>query len=102
MCMVSDAAAISANDLGAVQAALRKFIPDIEVLDAACHDWCTDQFSKGGWMVHRPGHMTGAAPQIRRPHGRIYFAGSDIATLTLGSIEGNSPPPTPSIFKIKK
>ncbi|RJE25247.1 hypothetical protein PHISCL_02397 [Aspergillus sclerotialis] len=88
VCMVSDAAAISPNDLGAIQTALRKFVPDIKVVNAAWHNWCADEFSKGGWMIHRPGHMTVTLPHIWRPHGRIYFAGSDIAALNLGSIEG--------------
>jgi monoamine oxidase len=88
MCLCSDAAAISADDRDAVQAALRTFVPDIEVLETASHDWATDQFSQGTFVMHRPGNLTEAAPQMRKPHGRIHFAGSDIAALDLGSIEG--------------
>jgi monoamine oxidase len=88
MCLCSDAAAIDAADRHAVQAALRTFVPDIEVLETACHDWATDEFSKGGWMMHRPGHFTNGAPLLRKPHGRIHFAGSDIAGIDAGAIEG--------------
>ncbi|KUH85558.1 MULTISPECIES: NAD(P)/FAD-dependent oxidoreductase [unclassified Mycobacterium] len=88
MCLCSVAAAIDAADRDAVQAALRTFVPDIEVLNTASHDWATDEFSKGGWMVHRPGHFTNGAPLLRRPHGRIHFAGSDIAGMEAGAIEG--------------
>ncbi|OGM46602.1 amine oxidase [Aspergillus bombycis] len=88
MCICSDAAAIDANDHMAVQDALRKFVPDIEVIDTASHDWGTDEFSQGGWGWYRPGKLTGAAPLMRQPHGRIFFAGSDIASLGAGFIEG--------------
>ncbi|KIW12612.1 hypothetical protein PV08_09890 [Exophiala spinifera] len=86
--MVSNAAAIRADDRDAVQAALQKFVPDIQVVDTAGHDWTVDEFSKGGWMMHRPGNLTVAAPLMRKLHGRIRFAGSDIATIEPGSIEG--------------
>lgn len=88
MCICSDAAAIRADNREAVQAALRRFIPAIEVVDTASHSWTEDEFSKGGWMMHRPGHLTGGAAQIRQGHSRIRFARSDIAGLDAGAIEG--------------
>jgi monoamine oxidase len=88
MGICSDASALRHDDLEAVQTALRQFVPDIEVVDTACHDWVTDKFSQGGWMMHRPGNLTNAAPQMRQPHGRIQFAGSDIAIIGPGSIDG--------------
>lgn len=88
MCLCSDASAINAADTEAVQAALRTFVPDIEVLETASHDWATDEFSKGGWMMHRPGHFSKGAPLLRKPHGRTHFAGSDIAGIEAGAIEG--------------
>lgn len=86
--MISDAAAIRVDDRDAVQAALQRFVPDIQVVDTAGHDWTVDEFCKGGWMMHRPGNLTVAAPQMRKLHGRVRFAGSDIATIEPGSIEG--------------
>lgn len=88
MGICSDASAIRHDDLEAVQSALREFVPDIEVIDTACHDWVTDEFSQGGWMMHRPGNFTNAAPQMRQPHGRMQFAGADIAIESPGSIHG--------------
>ena len=88
LCMCSDAASIDPTDRMAVQAALRRFIPDIEVVDTACHNWVTDEFSQGGWMMHRPGTFTGAGAEIRKPHGNIRFAGSDLSATEPGSIEG--------------
>lgn len=71
-----------------VEKALRVFVPDVEVIETATHDWVGDEFSQGAWMVHRPGQLTGAAREILRPHGRVYFAGGDIAAVNPGSIEG--------------
>ncbi|KAF5858092.1 hypothetical protein ETB97_004900 [Aspergillus alliaceus] len=88
MCICSDAAAIKADDHDAVEAALRAFVPDIKVVDTASYDWAADEFSQGGWGWYRPGMLTEAAPLMRQPHGRIYFAGSDIASLGAGFIEG--------------
>ncbi|WP_156622935.1 NAD(P)/FAD-dependent oxidoreductase [Mycobacterium sp. 1164966.3] len=88
MCLCCNAAAIDATDREAVQAALRTFVADIHVLETACHDWTTDEFAKGGWMLHRPGHFTNGAVELRKPHGRIHFAGSDIAAMDAGAIEG--------------
>lgn len=88
LCMCSDAASIDPDDIPAVQAALERFVPDIEVLDTAYHNWVTDEFSKGGWMMHRPGTLTVGPPVFRKPHGNIYFAGSDLSTREGGSIEG--------------
>jgi monoamine oxidase len=52
------------------------------------HDWVGDRFSQGTFVMHRPGNLTEAAVQMRAPHGRIHFAGSDIAALDVGAIEG--------------
>lgn len=86
--MCSEAAAIRIDDRDAMEAALRRVLPDIEVVSTAGHCWVTDEFSKGAWMMHRPGNLLGAAPQMRQPHGRIQFAGGDISAMDAGSIEG--------------
>jgi monoamine oxidase len=88
LCMCSDDSAIRGEDRFGVQAALRKFIPGIEVVDIAYHSWVGDEFSKGGWMMNRPGCFTTGAVVLRQPHGNIHFAGSDISASEAGSIEG--------------
>ncbi|KAK6811478.1 hypothetical protein RU639_012673 [Aspergillus parasiticus] len=88
LCMCSDDASICCEDRLGVQAALRRFIPSIEVVDFAYHSWVGDEFSKGGWMMNRPGFFTTGAPELRQPHGNIHFAGSDISASEPGSIEG--------------
>ncbi|WP_280218174.1 flavin monoamine oxidase family protein [Nocardia neocaledoniensis] len=88
VCFCGDATAIDPTDRGAVERALRFFVPDLEVLDVACHDWVSDPYSQGTWVHHRPGYLTQAAPLLRRPHGRIHFAGGDLAALGVGGIDG--------------
>ncbi|AWK74286.1 amino acid oxidase [Rhodococcus oxybenzonivorans] len=88
VCFCSDASAIDSENREAVQRALRLFVPDIEVVDTACHDWVTDEFSQGAWVHHRPGNLTQSVPRMREPHGRIHFAGGDIAEIGIGGIDG--------------
>ncbi|KXG51287.1 Amine oxidase [Penicillium griseofulvum] len=88
LCMCSDDSAIRGEDRFGVQAALRKFILGIEVVDIAYHSWAGDEFSKGGWMMSHPGCFIPGAVVLRQPHGNIHFAGSDISASEAGSIEG--------------
>ncbi|GAA1102455.1 flavin monoamine oxidase family protein [Nocardiopsis metallicus] len=88
VCFVSDPASLAADDRAGVQTALRTFVPGIEVLETAGHDWVGDPFARGTWAHHRPGDLTGALPLVREPHGRIHFAGGDIAPVYVGGIEG--------------
>ena len=88
VCFCPDAKAIDPADKVAVQAALRAYVPDIEVIDTAGHDWADDEFTQGTWMMMRPGQMSTVIADIQKPHGRIHFAGSDIAPLFMGWIEG--------------
>ena len=87
VCFCSDTT-LDPEDKAAVQAALRVFVPDIEVVDTACHDWVDDPYSQGTWAHHRPGDLTGAVPRMRAGHGRLSFAGGDIAPIGVGGIEG--------------
>jgi monoamine oxidase len=58
------------------------------VIDIAYHSWVNDEFAKGGWMMNRPGFFTTGAVELQKPHGNVYFAGSDISASEPGSIEG--------------
>lgn len=88
MGIMSDASLLDVEDHEAVETALRQFLPDVKVVDVASHNWFRDDYSKGGWMMHRPGGMLELAPKARLPHGRIYFGGSDFAAVASGSIDG--------------
>jgi glycine/D-amino acid oxidase-like deaminating enzyme len=88
VCFCPDATAIDPDDKDAVQDALRAYVPDLEVVDTDGHDWADDEFSQGTWMMMRPGQLSSAVPDIQKPHGHVYFAGSDIAPSFVGWIEG--------------
>jgi hypothetical protein len=87
MCIVSQAKAIS-TDCATVQSELRKFVPELVVLDTVSHDWVADEFSQGAWAMHHPGFLTEVLPRMRQPHGHIVFAGADIAALDITGING--------------
>lgn len=83
-----DASRIGPEDREAVQTALRRWLPDAEVLAVDGHDWTNDRYSAGTWANLRPGQLTGAIPELQKPEGPIHFAGSDYATAWLGYIDG--------------
>ena len=76
------------HDAREVEAALRVFAPETRVVAADSHDWINDPFSKGTWLTTPPGWSSGADTELAAPHGRLAFAGSDIAFEGSGYIEG--------------
>jgi monoamine oxidase len=83
-----DATALDGNDAEAVQVALRQWLPDVEVIEAASHDWVSDPLSGETWPMLRPGQLTGALAELQRPEGRVILAGSDYANGWMGFIDG--------------
>lgn len=75
-CFGPDASLISPDDLDAVQAAIRLWLPEIEVLDAHAHDWNADAYARETWPMLRPGQLTRRFNGLRADEGRIRFAGS--------------------------
>jgi monoamine oxidase len=84
----ADAHAIDANDPAAVQAALRRLIPDAVVVESTGHNWVDDEFSGETWPMHRTGFLSQSLASLQCPEGRIHFAGSDIADGWGGFIDG--------------
>jgi monoamine oxidase len=84
-----DDSELDATDIDSVTAALRHYAPDVEVLAVATHDWVNDPFSSGAWSIWSPGWVVdGHTKAFIEPHGRIHFAGSDIASRWPGWIDG--------------
>jgi monoamine oxidase len=79
---------LDGNDPGAVQEALRQWLPDVEVLAVASHDWVADDLSGETWPMQRAGQLTGALAELQRPEGRVLLAGSDYADGWAGFIDG--------------
>lgn len=77
-----------AHDPREVQTALRVFAPGTRLRALDGHDWISDRFSKGTWLVWPPGWASGVTSRLGRPQGRLAFAGSDTAIEGGGYIEG--------------
>lgn len=51
--------------------------------------WTDDQFCRGGYAAYfPPGVLTSVGDQLRRPIGRIHWAGTETATEWFGFVEG--------------
>lgn len=83
-----DSTALDFSDRAAVQDVLRTWLPDLEVLAVACHDWVADPYARETWPMQRAGQLTGALAELRRPEGRVFLAGSDYARGWAGFIDG--------------
>jgi monoamine oxidase len=83
-----DASKIDVEDSSAVQAQLSRLVPGLEVLEVASHNWVADPLSGETWPMHRPGFLSAHLPAMQAPHGRVLFAGSDIANGWGGFIDG--------------
>jgi len=84
----SDAAELDVRDKRAVQAAVRSFMPQAEVLAVCGHDWRRDPYSLETWAVFRPGQITRGERDLRRREGSFIFAGSHTALRWTGFIDG--------------
>ena len=71
-----------------MQAALRAWLPDVEVLEVASHDWVADDLSGETWPMQRAGQLTESLVELQRPEGRVFLAGSDYANGWAGFIDG--------------
>ncbi len=83
-----DAAAVDADDRDAVQRALDRLVPGLEIIDTTTHDWLADEFARGTWAIHRPGWYTRHHAAMRGPENGLVFAGSDLADGWSGFVDG--------------
>jgi pseudooxynicotine dehydrogenase len=84
-----DAERLPPHDDQQIRRAIGQLLPEAaEILAVTGHDWFTDEFSRGTWSVFRPGQLTGALPVLQAPHGRVLFAGADIADGWNGFMDG--------------
>jgi monoamine oxidase len=79
---------LDGTDPAAVQEALRTWLPDVEVLEVASHDWVADELAGETWPMQRAGQLTGSLAELQRPEGRVFLAGSDYANGWAGFIDG--------------
>jgi monoamine oxidase len=79
---------LDVNDRGAVERAVRDHVPEAKIIACFSHDWTADPFSKGSWMVNRPGQLSRYGSKLKSQEGRVCFAGTDIATRWIGWMDG--------------
>lgn len=83
-----DATRLDVTNRDEIEAGLRQWIPDIEVLNVEGHDWIADTYAQQTWPMLRPGQLTSALEELQRPEGRVRLAGSDYADGWAGFIDG--------------
>ncbi len=83
-----DSANIDVEDAEAVQKQLRRLVPDADVVDVASHNWVADPLSGETWPMHATGFLSQHLAIMQQAHGRVLFAGSDIANGWGGFIDG--------------
>jgi hypothetical protein len=84
-----DAQRLPPQDDQQVRQALGQLLPGgVEIVAVTGHDWWADEFSRGTWSVFRPGQLSGALAALQAPHGRVLFAGSDVADGWNGFLDG--------------
>lgn len=84
----SDATAVDGSSAAAVEAVLRTWMPDIEVVEVASHNWTKDDLFRGTWAVPAPGKLARQLEAIEHRAGRILLAGADIASGSYALIDG--------------
>ncbi|MBT2479358.1 NAD(P)/FAD-dependent oxidoreductase [Streptomyces sp. ISL-94] len=80
---------LNVSDAAAVKAAVRGLVPEATVVDYRAMQWGKEAYTRGGWGLRKPGQLLRQLPAIQQPHGRMVFAGSDIASGWYGAfVEG--------------
>ena len=74
-------------DVDQVQAAISAYVPGARVVATDAEDWNVEPFSNGSWATYRIGQME-VLGGMRKPEGRLTFAGSDVARWFMTSIDG--------------
>ena len=76
------------NDDKQMQAAIRQWLPQAEVLESFGYDWNLDPYSQGMWCAFRPTQITNYLSALQQSENRLFFAGGDIANGFRGFMDG--------------
>ncbi|WP_405956830.1 flavin monoamine oxidase family protein [Streptomyces phaeochromogenes] len=72
------AASLDPTDRKQVEAAVREYYPDAEVLAVDAHDWNADPLFDGTYRIDPPGQAYDFLRVMNEPQDRIVFAGTDL------------------------
>jgi monoamine oxidase len=67
------------TDRAGLEARLNTVLPGARIRDYRATAWGREQFSRGGWGLRKPNQLTTFLQGVQQPHGRVAFAGGDIA-----------------------
>jgi monoamine oxidase len=85
----ADADRLPPDDETVVRCAVAPLLPaGCEIEAVTAHNWWADEFSQGTWSVFRPGQLRDGLAALQAPHGRVHFAGSDLASGWNGFMDG--------------
>lgn len=84
----SDAGRLDANDPKAVEAALRHWRSDLEVVESTGHDWAADELAQETWPMLKPNQLTTYIEEMKRPEQGVFLAGTTYADGWGGFIDG--------------
>ncbi|MCE6999014.1 FAD-dependent oxidoreductase [Saccharothrix sp. S26] len=76
------------TDGAAVERAVQKVIPGAKMRDYIATNWHVDPFSLGAGAYRQPNQLLRLHEKLQAPHGRVKFAGADIANGWNGYIDG--------------
>jgi monoamine oxidase len=76
------------TDRAHAERALRALWPEAELVAHDVHDWNADPWARGTWLTDPPGRAGLVSAASFPPHGRIAFAGADVARREAGWIAG--------------
>jgi monoamine oxidase len=79
---------IDLNDPRAVEAEVRKWRPELEVLAVDAHDWTADPLSGETWPMLAPGQLAAVQEAGRDTSRAVRLVGSDYAAGWAGFIDG--------------
>ncbi len=80
--------ALDASDREAVQAAVRRILPDAVVEDVTGHDWVSDEYAGETWPMHAVNHFSDSFQALLEGDENVRFAGADYALGWGGFIDG--------------
>lgn len=84
----ADGTRIDINDIDQVQAAIKVWRDDLEVIEVAGHKWGEDPYAEETWLVQRPGQLTKYHAAQQASEGALHFASGDIANIWAGFFDG--------------
>jgi len=84
----TDPRKLDVHSKAAVEAVVRRFLPQARVSETLAYDWSLDPYSLGTWCVFRKGQMSKYLAALREPQGLVHFAGGDFALGWRGFIDG--------------